>query len=218
MLEQAPVRGFDNREALETVKSLLEVFKRRRSIRDFSDEEVDEQIIDSAIQIAGLAPNGANRQPWIFCVISDSKIKGAIRGFSEKEEKRFYQDPHLKNWQETLQPLHTNQKKEFLEKAPFLIAVFARNLDPKPEGGYRPNYYVRESVGIATGFLIATLHLSGVSVLTYTPTKMEFLRKLLNRPRNEKPFMLLAVGRPSPEAKVPSIDKKSLDEILARYH
>ncbi len=189
------------------------LMQHRRTVRHFSDKPVLREIIEECLVTAGTAPNGANLQPWHFVVVSDLKVKHEIRVAAEEEEKEFYHRRAPKEWLEALAPLGTDEHKPFLDIAPYLIAVFGKNHSELPDGRKVKNYYVNESVGIATGFLIAALHNAGLVSLTHTPSPMGFLNAILNRPSDEKPFLLLVTGFPAQEAKVPVITKKSLEEI-----
>jgi nitroreductase len=174
---------------------------------------VDERIIRACLLAAGTAPNGANLQPWHFVVIKDPQVKKKIRQAAEAEELDFYERKAPQEWLDALRPLGTDENKPFLEDAPYLIAIFYKNFDLLPDGRKVKNYYAMESVGIATGFLIAALHRAGLATLTHTPSPMAFLNQLLGRPVQERPFLLLVVGYPAAEARVPAITKKPLDEI-----
>lgn len=211
-----PLRDFqqyDEAEMHQRAQSFYRDIARRRTIRDFSDRPVPRAVIENCLLAAGTAPNGANRQPWHFVVIGDQDIKKKIRVAAEKEEKEFYQDRAPDDWLAALAPLGTDEHKPFLETAPYLIAIFAESYEPG-EGGKRiKNYYVQESVGIATGFLIQALHHSGLASLTHTPSPMKFLNEILGRPSNERPYLILVVGYPTDDALVPDIDKKPLDDI-----
>ncbi|MBI3160313.1 MAG: nitroreductase family protein [Chloroflexi bacterium] len=187
--------------------------RRRRTVRDFSDRPVARQVIESCLRAAGTAPNGANMQPWHFVVVSDLEVKRRIRLAAEEEEKAFYSERAPQEWLEALAPLGTDWRKPFLEIAPYLIAVMAQSYSLLPSGKKVKNYYVQESVGIAVGFLIAALHHAGLATLTHTPSPMGFLNEILNRPANERPYLLLVVGYPAADASVPDIAKKPLDEI-----
>ena len=197
-------------------KKFYNSIKKRRSIRDFKKKKIEISIIKNAILSAGTAPSGANLQPWHFVVIKDKNIKKKIKIAAEKEEENFYNYKAPKEWIEALKPLGTNSKKEFLEKAPCLIAIFEKKFSISKRKKVK-NYYVRESVGIATGILISCLHFSGLAMLTHTPSPMTFLNKILNRPQNEKPFVLLVVGYPNENAKIPTFakNKKKLEEITS---
>lgn len=192
--------------------------KKRRSVRDFEDEKIDLKIIENAILSAGSAPNGANLQPWHFVIIKDKKIKKKIKNEAEKEEVNFYKTKASKEWLKALKPLGTDSNKKFLEIAPVLIAIFEKKYSIKNNKKIK-NYYVRESVGIATGILISCLHISGLCMLTHTPSPMNFLNKILSRPSNEKPFLLLVVGYPKKNAKVPLFaqNKKKLIDICSIF-
>lgn len=187
--------------------------KRRRTVRDFSDRPVPRDIIETCLLAAGTAPNGANMQPWHFVVVSDPAVKRQIREAAEAEEREFYQRRATEEWLEALAPLGTDANKPFLETAPYLIAIFAQSYGMGPGGEKIKHYYVQESVGIATGLLITALHQAGLATLTHTPSPMNFLNEILERPGNERPFLLLVVGYPAIDARVPLIDKKTLDEI-----
>ena len=185
----------------------------RRTIREFSDRIVPIDIINNCIKTAASAPSGANKQPWQFVVVKDLGIKTKIRKAAEKEEKEFYGHRATKEWLEDLNQFGTDWHKPFLEIAPYLIVVFRKIYDLQDDGTQRKNYYVNESVGIASGFLLAALHHAGLATLTHTPSPMNFLGKILNRPKNEKAFLLIPVGYPAKDAEVPDISKKPFSEI-----
>lgn len=193
---------------------------RRRTVRDFSDEPVPFEVIENCIRAAAHAPSGANQQPWRFVVVRDPVIKRRIREAAEAEERENYENRFPDDWLEALAPLGTDAHKPFLEIAPYLIVVFKVDygLEPAvdPDGAERhvKHYYVNESVGIATGFLLAALHFAGLATLTHTPNPMRFLSEILERPKNEKPFLLIPVGYPAPDAKVPDIRKKPLSDVM----
>jgi nitroreductase len=186
--------------------------KRRRTVRDFADRPVPRELIEHAIRAAGTAPNGANQQPWHFVVVSNPDLKRQIRQAAEAEERAFYGGRAPDEWLEALAPLGTDAQKPFLEHAPYLIVIFAQAYGLK-DGRKVKHYYVQESVGIATGFLIAALHHAGLATLTHTPNPMGFLSEILGRPANERAFLILVVGYPARDATVPGIDKKPLEEI-----
>ncbi len=188
--------------------------QRRRTVRHFSDRPVPREIIEECLLTAGTAPNGANLQPWHFVVISDPKVKREIRVAAEEEEKDFYNRRAPEEWLEALSPLGTDEHKPFLETAPYLIAIFGKNHSELPDGRKVKNYYVNESVGIATGMLIVAIHNAGLVSLTHTPSPMGFLNQILNVPSDAKPFLLLVTGYPAEDAEVPVIQKKSLEEIV----
>ena len=194
--------------------SFREHMQRRRTVRHFSDRPVPREIIEECLLTAGTAPNGANLQPWHFVVISDPKVKHEIRVAAEEEEKEFYNRRAPQEWLEALAPLGTDANKSFLETAPYLIAIFGKNHSELPDGRKVKNYYVNESVGIATGMLITAIHNAGLVSLTHTPSPMGFLNQILNVPSDEKPFLLLVTGFPADEAEVPVIQKKRLEEFI----
>jgi iodotyrosine deiodinase len=184
--------------------------RERRSIRDFSDKNVPKEVIENLILTAASAPSGANKQPWTFCAISDTSIKKQIREAAEKEEFESYNGRMTEQWLKDLAPIGTDWHKPFLEVAPWLIVVFAQSTGAQKE----KHYYVQESVGIACGFLIAAIHQAGLVTLTHTPSPMNFLKTILNRPDNERPFLLLPVGYPADEVFVPEITKKGLEDVV----
>jgi nitroreductase len=194
-------------------EDFLEVMRTRRTVRDYSSRPVPREVIEQCLRTAGSAPSGANLQPWHFVVVSDPAVKRQIREAAEREEREFYEQRAPQEWLDALAPLGTDANKPFLETAPYLIAIFSQSYAVLADGRKVKNYYVQESVGIATGFLIAALHVAGLATLTHTPSPMGFLNAILQRPPNEKPFLLLVVGRPAPTAMVPDIGKKPLDQI-----
>lgn len=204
-------------ESIARARSMRDKLKTRRTCRYFSDKPVPRQVIEAAIEAAGSAPNGANHQPWHFAVVSSPEKKRAIREAAEAEERAFYSGKASEEWLEALAPLGTDPDKGFLEIAPWLIVVFAQRKGGIDEDGTTQNYYVTESVGIACGMLIATLHEAGCSTLTHTPSPMGFLREVCERPEHEKPLMIVVVGHPSEDASVPShaLKKKPLEQIAS---
>ncbi len=188
---------------------------RRRTVREFSDRPVDRAIVEAAIDAARHAPSGANHQPWHFVAVADPAVKARIREAAEVEEKAFYDGKASEEWLRALRPLGTDWRKPFLETAPWLIVVFAQQWGSWPDGSRKKNYYVPESVGIACGFLLATLHRAGLATLTHTPNPMGFLGTLLGRPKNEKAYMIVVAGHPAPDAVVPlhALAKKPFDEV-----
>ncbi len=187
--------------------------KERRTVRDFSDRPVPKEIIEKCLLAAGTAPNGANKQPWHFAVVTDPEIKKKIREAAEKEEEAFYSGRAPDEWLEALAPLGTDASKPFLETAPYLIVIFAQSHELTTDNMKSKNYYVQESVGIATGILVTAIHHAGLVSLTHTPSPMGFLGKILKRPANERAYLILVVGYPEENARVPDISKKSLEEI-----
>ena len=187
--------------------------RRRRTVRNFSDQPVDRNIIEDCLRTAGTAPSGANQQPWSFIVVSEPTVKRRIREAAEKIEKEFYSNEATIKWTDALKHLGTVPSKPFLEIAPYLIVIFSQRYSYSANGKKKKHYYVSASIGIATGMLITALHHAGLVSLTYTPSRMRFLNRILSRPSNEKPFMILVVGYPSEDAVVPAIKKKSLEDI-----
>ena len=203
-------------EMVEAAEQFHAFMKRRHTVRDFSDRPVDRKVIEHCVATAGLAPNGANHQPWHFVAISDPEKKHTIRKAAEIEEEQFYAGDAGEEWLKALEPIGTDATKEHLDIAPWLIVIFGQRYGQFDDGERFKNYYVSESVGIATGFLISALHHAGLVMLTHTPSPMRFLNDLCGRPEHEKPIMILAVGHPAETATVPTVAKikKPLDEIL----
>ena len=187
--------------------------QRRRTVRQFSDRPAPREVIEECLLTAGSAPNGANLQPWHFVVVSDPKVKREIRVAAEQEEKEFYNRRAPQEWLDALSVIGTDEHKPFFETAPYLIVIFGKNHSYLSDGRRVKNYYVNESVGIATGFLITAIHNAGLVSLTHTPSPMGFLNEILNIPPSEKPFLLLVVGYPAEDAQIPIIEKKLLREI-----
>ena len=207
-------KEYPSEEMKERADAFLELMQSRRSVRDFSGRDVPREIIEQCIRTASTAPSGANKQPWHFVVVSDPEIQREIRIQAEQEEREFYERRAPEEWLKDLEPLGTDPEKPFLEKAPYLIAIFSESYSFDENSGQKQkNYYVKESVGIATGMLITAIHNAGLVSLTHTPSPMGFLNNILDRPSHEKPFLLLVVGYPAGSAKVPDIDKKPLEEI-----
>ncbi|MDE0098507.1 MAG: nitroreductase family protein [Truepera sp.] len=206
-------RRYPDEEMVARAEAFYDLLRTRRTVRDFSPESVPLEVIEAALRVAGTAPNGANLQPWHFVVVSDPALKREIRQAAEVEEREFYQRRAPPEWLAALELLGTDADKPFLEAAPYLIAIFGEAYGLLEDGRKVKNYYVNESVGIATGMLIAALHRAGLATLTHTPSPMKFLNRILRRPDNERPFLLLVVGRPAEGARVPDIRKKPLEEI-----
>lgn len=202
-------------EMKQRAEEFYEFIKKRRTVRDFSDKPVPREIIEKCLLAAGTAPNGANKQPWHFVVVSDPEVKKKIRIEAEKEEHEFYTRRAPEDWLHDLVPFGTDENKPFLEKAPYLIGIFAQSYNLDENGEKEKHYYVKESVGIATGFLITALHNAGLATLTHTPSPMGFLNEIMKRPSYEKPFLLLVVGYPEKEVTVPQITKKPLREVAS---
>jgi len=201
----------------ERAKAFSELMQARRTVRDFSDKPVSRRVIEDCLITAGSAPSGANRQPWHFAVVSDPAIKQQIRERAEEEEEKFYNDRAPQDWLDVLAPLGTDASKPFLQRAPFLIVIFSQKFGFDATANKQKNYYFTESVGIATGLLIAALHNVGLATLTHTPSPMKFLNEILARPSHEKAYLILVVGYPETDARVPDISRKSLSEI-ASFH
>jgi nitroreductase len=200
-------------EMQRRAQEFYEHMNRRRSVRQFSDRPIPEGVIENCLRTAGTAPSGAHKQPWHFVAVRDPAVKQKIRLAAEEEERAFYGGRAPNDWLAALAPLGTDERKPFLETAPCLIAVFARSFGHGPDGEKEKHYYVQESVGIATGFLIAALHGAGLVTLTHTPSPMGFLNQLLGRPKEERPFLLLVTGYPAADARVPSLSRSPLSDI-----
>ncbi|HEX5818247.1 MAG TPA: nitroreductase family protein [Gemmatimonadales bacterium] len=205
-------REYPPAEMIERSRQFAGELKRRRSVRQFSERPVPREVIEACLEAAGTAPSGAHQQPWHFVVVSDAEVKRAIRQAAETAEAEFYATAPAE-WLAALAPLGTDAHKPYLETAPYLIAVFAQRYSVKPDGSRQTHYYVPESVGIATGLLLAALHHAGLATLTHTPNPMKFLNRILGRPSNERPVMMLVVGYPAPDARVPDLQRKPLSEI-----
>ena len=214
MIEFSDKSARDREELTERSRSLLTFMRKRHSIRHFSPDSVPRDVIENCISCATSGPSGANMQPWSFVLVEDPGTKKAIRRKSEEVEKKFYDEKISDEWSEKLKPLGTNWEKPFLEEAQYLICIFVQRYGIDPRGSKITHYYPFESVGIATGLLIAGLHLLDLSCLTYTPSPMTFLTELLERPVNERPFIILAVGLPDPTSSPPELPKKTPEEYL----
>ena len=213
-----PLAGYEE-YPLEVMRQRLQDFysevSRRRSIREFSDRPVPRDLIETALSAAGTAPSGANLQPWHFAVVSGAATKRRIREAAEAEEREFYERRASAEWLKALEPLGTDSDKPFLETAPYLIAVFLKKYGELPDGRKVKHYYPTESTGIATGILITALHHAGLATLTHTPSPMKFLNEILGRPKSERPFLLLVVGYPDENARVPDIGRKPLEAFTS---
>lgn len=207
---------FDEFEMLERSQLFFNWMNERRTARDFSDKPVPKKVIENILLTASTAPSGAHKQPWTFCIVGDTQLKKQIRAAAEKEEYSSYNGRMSKEWLEDLTPLQTDWKKEFLETAPYLIILFKKSYD-LINNKKRNTYYSVESCGIAVGFLLTAIHHAGLVALTHTPSPMNFLTKILNRPANEKPYLLLPVGYPADECWVPDLKRKNLSEIAVWY-
>lgn len=201
-------------ETLQRSRAYRQFMDRRRTVREFSDRPVPKEVIENLIMTASSAPSGAHKQPWTFCAVGDSAIKTEIRKAAEQEEYKSYQGRMSEEWLDDLAPLGTGWRKPFLEIAPWLIVVFKKAYDIAPDGSHRKCYYVNESVGLACGFLLTAIHNAGLVALTHTPSPMNFLQKILDRPENERPFLLIPVGYPADEVMVPDLKRKEAREVV----
>lgn len=202
---------------LERARAFADTADRRRSVRTFSTDPIPAGVLDECIRAAGTAPSGAHKQPWTFAVITDPAIKAKVRAAAEAEEQENYGGRMNDEWLDDLRPFGTDAAKPFLEIAPALIVVFRQAYELKPDGTRGQNYYTQESVGIASGMLLAALNHAGLATLTHTPSPMGFLGEVLGRPKNEKAFLLIPVGYPSEGCEVPDLQRKALDETIVRY-
>jgi iodotyrosine deiodinase len=201
----------------ERSRQFYQWMDKRRSCRDFSDKPVPRQVIENILLTASTAPSGAHKQPWTFCVVTDAAIKKQVREAAEKEEQESYNNRMSDEWLQDLAPIGTDWQKPFLEIAPYLIIVFRRSYELEAGGHKHQNYYVQESCGLACGFLLAAIHHAGLVALTHTPSPMNFLCNVLNRPANEKPFLLIPVGYAAEECWVPDLERKLLGEVAVWY-
>jgi nitroreductase len=207
-------REFSTQEMASRARSFRDEMVRRRTVRQFSSRPVPREVIEDRLSVARSAPSGANKQPWHFVVVSNAEVKSKIRAAAEEEERLFYSGRAPKEWLDALAPLGTDENKPYLEAAPYLIVIFAEHYEVAKDGRKLKNYYVTESVGIATGMLISAVHFAGLVALTHTPSPIGFLNQILGRPLREKPFLILVVGYPDGEACVPDISKKSSEESV----
>lgn len=212
-----PFVEHDPADMADRANELYSELNRRRSLREFSDRPVSRDLIQTLIMTASTAPSGAHKQPWTFCAVSDPHLKRSIREAAEKEEYENYHGRMSDGWLEDLQPFGTDWRKPFLELAPWLIIVFKKAYDLDESGDKRKNYYVNESVGLACGMLLAAIHHAGLASLTHTPSPMNFLQQILGRPDNERPFLLIPVGYPASDARVPDLTRKRPEEVLVWY-
>jgi nitroreductase len=200
-------------EARRRALEFFELMRTRRSVRHFSDEPVPRELVENAVRVAGTAPSGANQQPWTFVVVSDPAVKDRLRAAAEREEELLYRERASQEYLDALEPIGTDWVKPHITVAPYLIAVFEQPWGFAEDGSKHKHYFVRESVGIAVGFLLAALHAAGLATLVHSPSPMGFLKEVLERPENERPFLLIPVGYPAPDAQVPDLTKKPLEEI-----
>ena len=208
---------YSHEEMIDRSKSFYEWADKRRSVRDFSSDPVPKEVMENIIMTASTAPSGAHKQPWTFCLISNKELKSKLRSLAEEEEKKSYDGRMSDVWLKDLEPLGTDWVKEFIDIAPWIVIVMKRAYEYNEEGGKHQNYYVNESVGIASGFLLMAIHNAGLVALTHTPSPMNFIAQALDRPDNERPFLLVPVGYPSKNAEVPDLKRKSKDEVIEYY-
>lgn len=209
--------SYSETDTIDRSRSFYKWMDERRTVRDFSSKPIPKEVIDNLILTASTAPSGAHKQPWSFCVVSDPALKTQIRKAAEEEEYESYNKRMPPEWLNDLKPLQTDWHKPFLEIAPYLIVVFKKTFDLEQDGEKKTNYYVAESVGLACGFLLAAIHHAGLVALTHTPSPMNFLTKLLNRPENERPFLLIPVGYSTEDTYVPHLKRKGLEDIATYY-
>lgn len=209
-------QSYSEEETIKRAKEYYDFMNRRRTVRDFSDREIPDEVIEHIVMTASSAPSGAHKQPWTFCVVRDKEIKRRIRVAAEKEEKESYTNRMPQDWLDDLAVLGTDWQKPFLEIAPALIVVFKRSYEVVDERK-KNNYYVSESVGLASGFLLAAVHHAGLVALTHTPSPMNFLSQILERPSNEKPFLLIPIGYPAENCMVPKLTRKPENEVVTYY-
>jgi len=225
-MEKKLIEGFEHiryqreqpseEELIQNSRNLYQLMNGRRTVREFDTRPIPLEVIENIVLTASTAPSGAHKQPWTFCIVSDSEIKRKIRIAAEEEEKISYSGRMPEDWKADLKPLGTNWEKPFLEDAPYLIVVFKQSYG-LADGEKSQHYYVSESVGIACGFLIAAIHQAGLVAVTHTPSPMNFLSSILERPTNEKPFLLVPVGYAKEESYVPAIERKDLEKIIVRF-
>lgn len=214
-----PYKGirFTKAEMLNRSREFFQFMDKRRTVREFSDKPVPKEVMENIIMTASTAPSGAHKQPWTFCLVSDADIKKKIREAAEKEEYLNYHGRMSEEWLQDLAIFGTDWHKPFLEIAPYLIIIFKKAYDLNAKGEKTKNYYVSESVGLATGILLAAIHNAGLVALTHTPSPMNFLQEILNRPENERPFLLIPVGYPAAETSIPDLTRKSRNQVIAYY-
>jgi nitroreductase len=208
---------FEEDEMIKRSKEFYDFMDKRRSIREFQDKDVPREVIENIVMTASSAPSGAHKQPWTFCIIRSSELKSKIRALAEEEEKKNYEFRMSDRWLEDLAPLGTDEVKEFIDIAPWIIVVMKKSYGLDKDGNKTQNYYVNESVGIASGFLIAAIHQAGLCTLTHTPSPMNFIAKALGRPENEKPYLLLPVGYAAEDCQVPDIHRRPFDEVAIYF-
>jgi nitroreductase len=214
-----PYKGdaYSNEEMLERSKSFFDWADKRRSVRDFDSTPVPKEVMENILMTASTAPSGAHKQPWTFCLISNDSLKSKLRALAEEEEKKSYGGRMSDEWLEDLAPLGTDWQKEFIDIAPWIVVVMKRAYEFNEDGSKHNNYYVSESVGLASGFLLMAVHQAGLVALTHTPSPMNFIAKALERPENERPFLLIPVGFPTKDAMVPDLSRKAKGDVIEYY-
>jgi nitroreductase len=214
-----PFKGKDysTEEMIEKSRSFYEWSDKRRSVRDFDSKPVPKEVMENILMTASTAPSGAHKQPWTFCLISNDSLKSKLRALAEEEEKKSYGGRMSDEWLEDLAPLGTDWKKEFIDIAPWIVVVMKRAYEYNEDGSKHNNYYVSESVGLASGFLLMAVHNAGLVALTHTPSPMNFIAKALERPENERPYLLIPVGFPAKDAMVPDLSRKTKSDVIDYY-
>jgi len=210
-------KNYSAEEMIERSKAFYDWADTRRSVREFSSKDVPKEVMENIIMTASSAPSGAHKQPWTFCLISNTELKSKIRELAEEEERKSYEGRMSETWLKDLEPLGTDAIKEFIDIAPWIVIVMKRPYELNEEGNKHQNYYVSESVGLASGFLLMAIHNAGLVALTHTPSPMNFIAKALNRPDNERPFLLIPVGFAAEDAQVPDLTRKSKDDVIEYY-
>ncbi len=208
---------YSDEEMIKRSRSFYEWADKRRSVREFSSKPVPREVIENIVATASTAPSGAHKQPWTFCLVSNKELKSKLRKLAEEEERTSYDGRMSEEWLKDLEPLGTDWVKEFIDVAPWIVVVMKKAYDLDEEGNRKNNYYVSESVGLASGFLLMAIHHAGLVALTHTPSPMNFIAKALERPENERPFLLIPVGFPADEVTVPDLKRKPLDEVIEYY-
>ncbi len=209
--------NYSDDEMIERSKEFYRWADKRRSVREFSDKPVPKEVMENLIMTASTAPSGAHKQPWTFCLISNSELKSKLRALAEEEERKSYEGRMSEQWLKDLEPLGTDAIKEFIDVAPWIVVIMKRPYEIGPKGEKLNNYYVPESVGLAAGFFLMAVHHAGLVALTHTPSPMNFIAKALNRPENERPFLLIPVGHPAEGVKVPDLSRKLIGEVIEYY-
>lgn len=208
---------YSDAEMIERSKTFYNWADTRRSVRDFSSKHVPKEVMENLLMTASTAPSGAHKQPWTFCLISNKELKSKLRELAEEEEKKSYDGRMSEEWLKDLEPLGTDWVKEFIDIAPWIVVVMKRVYEIELDGHKHQNYYVNESVGLASGFLLMAIHHAGLVALTHTPSPMNFIAKALNRPENERPFLLIPVGHPSEDSMVPDLERKKPEDVIEYY-